>query len=459
MLREKVKSAARVLFLRNVVGIALSAFAFTLIFVKLNAEAYAPIVQSQLLLSYAIGIGGMGLEAVVIRSGREISPASIREVYLTSLVGTAVAIIATALLTTITATLPVEIATIIGAAYMIRALSTIPAAQLEANVEFKAQAVSDLASQVINLLALATFLQFSPDASAVAYSILSAQLTYTIFILRANRVLPAWPSIVSIRRHIQQGIAIQYNNWIWQLRDASIPIVLKSQGMDGALGAFGLANQFAQKIGIVRQIAWKIAVPAAAQETDPESRARGLAQGRTILLVLICPAFLLAAVVVYGLEHHNPVRWAGLLAGFSAIGIHIVMNSAFTLQCAGLMAAGRFKRLAFFHTAFVAVFFSALVLSTSLQMPLALVYSEMASIISYGLIISTKRKGGDSSESLLSFLTPTVSCLGLALGAALHNPLPLLAATAMVFSDSRNQKIVASAIRHVTGRLRPLQKK
>ena len=224
------------------------------------------------------------------------------------------------------------------------ALTGVPAARLERDLNYRSLAAVELGGQCLGLLVAAAIAWrgLGVWAPVAGYS------AWQAFILagscRAARVLPrvCWGPRAA-REMLAYGVGLTASLRAWQMRTLVNPLLVgRFAGAEG-VAFVGLAIRIAESLGTFRNAAGRLAIAALARlQSRPEDfcTALGKALRWQVLSLgpLLCGFSLLGPLLV---RHILGARWIPSLAVYPFIAAGVLVNSVFNLQASALFVLGK----------------------------------------------------------------------------------------------------------------------
>jgi len=414
-----------VLLGRNVLGLALSLLSMGLIFTRLSAGEYGPIVLAQAIFLYVTTAASAGVDTNVLRLGKELHEDEAGSLYLFHLLSITFFNAIAIAVVWVWGGVPIDggLLMLVASAYVVRGIAAVPAARLESLLDFRQQARCDLASQLAYTLVLCVFLLGGLGAYAVGLGLAISAGVYSFMILRASPLAPCRPR--EYRRLavlLREGIVLQSNNWIWQFKDFALPLILKDAGGMALVGMYGLANQFVQKLGFIRQVIWRVSVPAIAQYKTSPALPSQITRTSELQALVVAVLMMGLALVMHALDHFGADRWRGAASVYPAIAINMLLNSAFSITCAALVVFSRLRQLVVFHALFVTTVLAVLWVAARHDPVRALWLAELSGVVAYAYLASVAREQFPGIGYGYSILVLSLAILALVVDATLSTP-------------------------------------
>lgn len=451
-MKNKIKKAISVLIGRSLVGILISLGSMALIFSHLSSEQYGPIVVGQAVFFYVITIASAGMDTVVLRSGKELDEDEISRIYLVSLILMSVAIVASLLImaSTMADTVDMRLMSLLSLAYVVRGISAIPASRLESKIEFHRQAIGDFISQIVYVIILYLLFSNGMAVYSVVYAYLGAAITYSAFVLKANLVRPKIPVDWGVMfSYVKQGISIQSNAWIWQFKDFALPMLIKEAGGMGLVGLYGLANQLMQRLSFVRQIIWRLSIPAIAHSKQSPQLSSEIKRASEIQVFVVSVLVLIIGLIIFWLEQYGASRWQGISEVFPALATNMILNSIFSLTCAGLVVWGCFRELVIFHVLFVVMVLGVMFILSPIDPVRAIWLAELAGCAAYVYLAGVAKNKLALLDYQYSILLSAVVILAVIISAEVSPIFPILFALVLIITIRKSRAITVQIYREL----------
>lgn len=388
---SKVTKGFLILFLRHSVGILLSIITFGLIIKYTTAQEYGSFILAQSMWSYVTCISNLGIDVFIIKENENIADSTISKIYffhqISNLIFFSVTILVAYFVYINKNNLAFNLSAIVGVSFLIRSLTFIPIAKLEADLEYSPSGFAEITSQTIyaTFIILAFLLGYGIYAFAIGM-IISA-LCHCFIILTRYRIKPDYRFIdKKVFEAIKFGVSTQAVTWIWQFKDFAIPQIISHGTGTGFLGIYGLTNQFAQKLSFIRQIIWRLSLSATARMKQDTTKIRNAVQiSSDMQSSLLAFLMVIIFVMIRSIETYGGSRWLGISIVYPAIALGMLANGIFSVGCAGLVSINKINILGKFH--FIFVFFHILLFSfllfTGCNPILSLYIAETSACIGY----------------------------------------------------------------------------
>ncbi len=454
-MKDRVRSAVVALTGRNIAGLFISFVSMWVVFLYLSPSQFGPIALAQAICFYVTLIATAGIDIVVLRNREAYSDNDVGELYAAHIAIVALFNIAACII------LPHLVAdpngdfsflTIIAISYVIRALATIPCARLESRIEFATQAKADLVSQIAYASILTSLLYSGYSQISIPYALIAASTIYTALVLRAAKLPPRIPKCSRVVVDgLKEGVSLQSSVWIWQLKEFAIPLILRDLGGISAVGVYALANQLVQKLSFIRNIVWRVAVPAIAEIKSRTTLEKHISNAASLLTLVVGISMSGIAVVIYCLESYGPIKWHGIGIAFPALAINQLINAVFSLTCAALVVASRAKELAVFHALFVGVALTSFIIIGQVDVFYGLWVSEIIACLAYVYLYNASKKDYPDIYYRYSIFIASVLIASFLIGAHIGSILTVVIAIVVILSITHTRELIHQTISDAFG--------
>lgn len=226
----------------------------------------------------------------------------------------------------------------------VTALTGVPMAKLERELNFRSIAGIELAGQSLGLL-VAIALAWARTGVWAPVGGLIAWQTFTLFAAGASAALVPrlqWNS-AQARRMLSFGIGMTASLRTWQLRTLVNPLLVgRFAGAEG-VAFVALALRIAESLGTFRLAAGRMAIAALARLQNRREEFRQMLE-QALYFQVITLGPLLCAFALLGpfmLRHVIGMRWMPSLAVYPFIAAGVLVNSVYNLQASALFVVGR----------------------------------------------------------------------------------------------------------------------
>ncbi len=226
----------------------------------------------------------------------------------------------------------------------VTALTGVPMAKLERELNFRSIAGIELAGQSLGLM-VAVVLAWARTGVWAPVGGLIAWQTFTLFAAVASAALIPrlqWNSDQA-RRMLSFGIGMTASLRTWQLRTLVNPLLVGRFAGAEAVAFVALALRIAESLGTFRLAAGRMAIAALARLQDRRDEFRKMLE-RALYLQVITLGPLLCAFALLGpfvLRHVIGMRWMPSLTVYPFIAAGVLVNSVYNLQASALFVVGR----------------------------------------------------------------------------------------------------------------------
>ncbi|MEF8716404.1 MAG: hypothetical protein V5B35_13750 [Candidatus Accumulibacter necessarius] len=415
---EKIKKAGLQILTRNVIGIMLSMISVYLILKYVSAVEYAAVAAPQLIFFYAVNIGMLGQDVLILKSGKEGPGEQVGLMYQIAVVGSLLTISIASLVLIYYLGISNVIVYLFAGSYLIKVLSTILNACKESKLDVSLQMKMEVIGQVVYIISLVILLvTFEKGVFGIAAGVFISNLIVYIGIKKGSVIKYhcdwRWHGAVTL---IKTGAQIQYNSWIWQFREAMIPVILKANGQDELLGSYGLANQVIQKLGFLRQIVWRLAIPALSGMDRGDKRDSVIARASELNTLGMAVIYMGLGLLLPYLAATYGRDWSMVSVAYLSLVVHLLLNTVFTLYCAAFISDLKLKELMVFHSSFVMLNVLGLYYGSAYFGSFQIVAAELLSGLAYVYLYVRIRKNYTSVSMGVALLYFISAMLSISLG-------------------------------------------
>lgn len=261
--------------------------------------------------------------------------------------------------------------------------------QLDKELRFRAVAINELVSQILNVCVSIPLALKGAGAWAPALGILAQQFSLLLmtYITSGFRPALAW-DIVEVRKILTYGLSYSSSIWIWQVRTLINPILVARFAGPQAVGIVALAIRLADVLAFAKNATWRIAMAALAKLGERRDLLRRSIEEGMRLQALAAggPLAIFAAVAITVFPRIFGHRWDAALYVFPFIAIGYLVNSTFNMHSSVLYLLRHNWQVTWFHLLHVCLFIA----TVALLMPhfgyIAYGYGELAGLLAYFLI-------------------------------------------------------------------------
>ncbi len=226
----------------------------------------------------------------------------------------------------------------------VTALTGVPMAKLERDMNFRSIAGIELAGQSLGLL-VAILLAWTRTGVWAPVGGLVAWQTFTLFAAGASAALAPrlqWDS-EQARAMLSFGIGMTASLRTWQLRTLVNPLLVgRFAGAEG-VAFVALALRIAESLGLFRLAAGRMAIAALARLQDRREEFRKMLEHALYLQVITLGPLLCSFALLgpFMLRHVIGVRWMPSLALYPFVAAGVLVNSVYNLQASALFVVGQ----------------------------------------------------------------------------------------------------------------------
>ena len=224
------------------------------------------------------------------------------------------------------------------------ALSGLPTAKLERDLNFRAVAEVELGGQLAGLLVSAALAWRGAGVWAPVSGQLAWQWSSLAGVCAWARFLPRWKYEKNeARAMIRYGVGLTASMRTWQLRTLVNPLLVGRLVGPEAVAFVAFAIRAAESLGSVRLAAGRVTIASLSRLQDRTEEFRRMLQ-RALQLQLVTLGPLLCGFALLGpflARHILGVRWMPSLAIYPFIAAGVLINSVYNLQASALFVVGR----------------------------------------------------------------------------------------------------------------------
>jgi PST family polysaccharide transporter len=269
------------------------------------------------------------------------------------------------------------------------ALARIPTARLERALDYKQVAKSEFAG---NLGFYLIALPLAYRGYGVWACVVGWWVQQVVTLAMVYRAAPYGPRLYWDRklagRVLRYGFSFSASSLVFQTRDLIYPLVVGRYLGADALGYVALALRLVKRLTIVKEIAYRLSVPALARvQRDRTRMIRAVTEGMQLQVLAQAP--LLVGFGWFGLWFlpfaFGP-EWRPAMEVYPFIALSYLANSIFNMLSSGLYALGRNLRVVAFSATYVALLFGSAFLLVPRFGLLGYGLAEVVALASYAVI-------------------------------------------------------------------------
>ncbi len=355
-LKTKILRGGIYLTLRQLLGVGLSLISVLVIARVLGPERYGVVAIASSFLYFTFGTANLGLDIYLVRQPNllEDAPEQILAFYNT--VGVAFCVLLWFAIPTIGLwtgqTVISQILRWLVPVVWLQMVSSVSIAMLERELRFAQVGLIETLAQAANyLLAVPLVLlhwgYWGPIAGlGLQFTVLA--LLGSCYYLVPWRWRWRWQFLGSAL-----GYSLMYtgSTWIWNLKSLTVPLFVSRMAGLEAVGIVSVAMRFADQLGILRLVAYRLSISGLAKlNGNPDLIRHAISRGIVYQGLLIGPLYAVfsccAALVIPLLFGGN---WLQSVKVFPCIALAMLINTIFNLHSSALYVAGHNRDVAQFH--------------------------------------------------------------------------------------------------------------
>lgn len=364
-LRLTVVRGATYLFLRQGLGIIISAVGLVLLTRAIGPGAYGLYAAAVGILAYLSALCKWGIDVYLIRRKEEPQPQDYHQAFtlllLLSLVTAGTAIAAVPFLerwVRLEGFGPVAVVLFAGLPATL--LGVVPFSRLERALDYRKVALVELSGQITFYL-IALPLAYQGPSHWVPVTGWWAQQLFTlglVYWISDYRPRLRW-EFPRVRAMMGYGLGLSASNWLWQLHDLVNPLVVGRYAGAEAVGQVALATRLVEQLSsIVELPSVRLSIPVFARLQEDRSRlVKALTKGTSLQLIALGPllaGFGLIAPWVFPLLFGY--SWLPTLEVYSFIALAHLSGMAVSLHSSILFVLRRILELTCFRLLYLVLF-------------------------------------------------------------------------------------------------------
>jgi O-antigen/teichoic acid export membrane protein len=342
------------------------------------------------------------------------------------------------------------------------ALTGIPTAKLERELDFRRLAGIEVVGQLLGLL-----VSFAMAWRGFGvWAAVAGQTTWQVFLLaaafRCSRLAPRlaldWPGT---RDMLTYGMSVTASLRTWQMRSLVNPLIVGRFAGAEAVAFVALAIRIAESLGSVRQAAGRVAIASFARLQHDRVLLLRTLEKSLYLQVMILGSLLCTFGLVgpIALRFVIGTRWSASLAIYPFVAAGVLINSIYNLQASALFVTGRARVVTQCYLVHVVL----LVAGTFLFLPHFGIrgygWAELLACTSYALI-QREFSPSISYRKIVPVLTLFLALIFLSAVVperiALSVGVLVLCGAGWRFISSRFSRILQAFAARVSGKLKPV---
>ncbi len=355
-LKTKILQGGIYLTLRQLVGVALSLVSVLVIARVLGPEHYGIVAIASSFLYFTFWTAKLGLDIYLVRQPDlpEDGPEQILAFYNT--VGVTLCVLLWFAIPTIGLwtgqSVVSQILRWLVPVVWLEMVSSVPIAMLERELRFAQVGLIETLAQAANyLLAVPLVLLHWGYWGPIA----GLGLQFTVLALLGMyyyRTPWHWRwRWQFLRAALGYGLVYSGTNWIWALKSLTVPLFVSRLAGLGAVGIISIAIRFADQLGMLRLVAFRLSFSALAKlNGNPDLTRHAISRGIVYQGLLVGPLYAVfsccAALVIPILFGGN---WLPSIQVFPCIALATLINTVFNLHSSALYVAGHNRDVAKFH--------------------------------------------------------------------------------------------------------------
>ncbi|MGE5506176.1 MAG: oligosaccharide flippase family protein, partial [Actinomycetota bacterium] len=352
---------------RQVLGMAISFAGLAALVRLIGAASYGVYVSAFALYGYASIMLGLGIDVWLVRKTDEPDDLDRHQAFTLAVVAGIGGILVSLpgawaaqawigvpglkrTLMLLFATLPVQFVALVPSAILQRRLAygRVAVAELSGLTAFYAAALP------LGALGLGT------DAAVAGLWAQQVTAAVLLFVFSGYRPRLAWRA-ERLLAVLSFGLPFATATWMWHLRALVNPLVVARLLGPEAAATVGIALRMAESLSFMRQVAWRVALPAMSKvQSDPARLSAAIADGMRLQLLVTGPimlAFSLAAPLVIPLALGRD--WTPMVGLFPFLALAYLANCVFGLHFPALHVTGRNGWVGAVHVLHAALLFGA----------------------------------------------------------------------------------------------------
>jgi PST family polysaccharide transporter len=373
---------------------AISTLGIILLTRTIGPEAYGLYAAAFGIFTYLVNLSTWGVEVYLIRREGEPQLQDYHQAFsLLLLLGSVGAGLAILILPFLERWVGLEgfgpVATAMFSGLPIVLLGRVPLARLERALAYRSVALIELSVLVAYyLVALPLAYQglgpWAPLGGWWAQELLRLALLY-----RASAYRPRlhWES-ARAREMVRYGLGFSASIWVWQLRMLVNPLVVGRYAGADAVGYVALTIRMVEQLGFVKDITWRLSVPALARVQEDLSRTvRAITEGMTLQTMAAgAPLVGFSLLAPWIIPVLFGSRWLSVVEIYPFIALGYLANTGFNVHSSALYVLKKNWQVAIFHVAHVVLFAGAALLLVPYLGVKGYGWAEVAALPSYILV-------------------------------------------------------------------------
>jgi O-antigen/teichoic acid export membrane protein len=363
-LRRLVLRGGGLLFVRQVISIALNLLGVLVITRVIGPEHYGSYAAAIAIYQYTESLGESGISVYLIRRPGNVAQ---EEYYVASLLLLAIGIVFGAGLQLCSGAIAgwVNVAGverslgILAFALPVQLLARAAAAKLERTLDYRRITAVELISQFSNFTIAVPLAFAGYGAWSLVVGWMSQVGSYCVLAHVASGYLPrlAWDSSIA-RRILAYALSLSLAQWIWQLRLLANPLIVGHFLGAAAVGQVSMAIRFAEGLSFMRAITWRLSIAILARmQSEPAKLVVAVTEGMQLQMLAIAPILLgFGWTAGWLVPEIFGSRWMPTLEVYPFIALATVANAQFNMHASVLFVLQRNYQVAQFNIFNVALF-------------------------------------------------------------------------------------------------------
>jgi O-antigen/teichoic acid export membrane protein len=393
-LRKLILRGGGILYIRQVISIALNLLGILVIARVIGPEGYGAYAAASGIYLFVESLGEAGIEVYLIRQPGDVEA---HEYHVASFMLLAVAIASVIALELSLGMISswVNVAGVgpllgvLALGLPLQLVTRAAAARLERTIDYRRITSVAVVSQLANYVVAIPLALIGYGAWSLVFGSIIGLALYCVLVHVAARHVPrfAWDAETA-RRILRYAFGFSTAQWVWQLRTLANPLIIAPLLGGAAVGQVAMAVRIAEGLAFMRPIAWRLSVATLARIQDEPARlVKAVTEGTQLQTLLIAPLLLgFGWIAGWLLPHIFGSRWTPILEIYPFIAVATISNTQFSLHASVLYVKQRNSDVAIFNIVNVFIFAAGLVIFIPLTGLSGYGWAEMAALASYFLL-------------------------------------------------------------------------
>jgi PST family polysaccharide transporter len=420
-LRKLILRGGRLLYVRQVISIALNFLGILVITRVIGPEGYGAYAAAIGIYLYVESLGEAGIEVYLIRQPGEVQ---VREYHVASFL-----LLAVGLTSMVVLELSLEMISswvnvagvgpllgVLALSLPVQLVTRAAAARLERSLDYRRITMVGVVSLLANYVVAIPLALIGYGPWSLVFGWIVSLAFYCVLVHVAARHVPrfAW-DVQTARQILSYAFGVWTAQWIWQLRMLANPFIVGPLLGAAAVGQVAMAVRIAEGLAFLRPIAWRLSVATLARiQDEPAKLVKAITEGTQLQTLLIAPLLLgfgwIAGWLVPDIFGR---RWTPILEIYPFIALATISNTQFSLHASVLYVKRRNYDVALFNLVNVVIFATGLEIFIPLTGLSGYGWAEMGALASYFLLHRFIRRAVGNPAYKISAIWWVGTALGL----------------------------------------------